>query len=382
MKKIYLILIVIATGISAFGQNQPNNVDIGLFPNGSHGSNAGSGASVAISLRPRTGTYTATPTAQSFVVILFGPSTLFAETDVVTVSQYNPAIFGTNTMDIQAPTTIGSNVYFPMALSLTTGLNLSSMTLNNWSFAFTIAFSPAKSAAALQALRIVDRTNNNDITVENGGVEVFSTLDLGIGENQLTNGAFTTLPASLTNFSGYKSGSKNILKWTTASESNNKGFRILRSSDGTNYTPIGFVNSLANSGNSSTELSYSFDDNTPVTGKKNYYRLSQEDLDGGSKLSNIVLINGDKPVSIAIGAIFPNPARSEVNLVIDAPRREDVTIMVMDLSGKTLSKKSVNVEIGSNTVPVEIGNLTAGSYLVRVTCKSGCETAVSKFVKQ
>ncbi len=43
-------------------------------------------------------------------------------------------------------------------------------------------------------------------------------------------------PVSLSNFSGYKNGSKNTLNWTIASEANNLGFDVQRSTDGANYT--------------------------------------------------------------------------------------------------------------------------------------------------
>ncbi|HEY6504401.1 MAG TPA: T9SS type A sorting domain-containing protein, partial [Chitinophagaceae bacterium] len=84
-----------------------------------------------------------------------------------------------------------------------------------------------------------------------------------------------------------------------------------------------------------------------------------------------------------IGGIFPNPATSLVNVIIDAPRRDDVTIVVMDALGKTLKQKLVNVETGSNTVAVEISGLAAGSYLLKVVSRSSDgESTVSKFVKQ
>ena len=44
-----------------------------------------------------------------------------------------------------------------------------------------------------------------------------------------------SLPVSLTSFSGYKEGNSNKLHWTTASESNNSGFEVQRSTDGNNY---------------------------------------------------------------------------------------------------------------------------------------------------
>ncbi|MBL7742421.1 MAG: T9SS type A sorting domain-containing protein, partial [Chitinophagaceae bacterium] len=89
------------------------------------------------------------------------------------------------------------------------------------------------------------------------------------------------------------------------------------------------------------------------------------------------------PKIAGIGGVFPNPASQLINVIVESPQREDVTLVVMDVSGKTIKQKQVNVETGSNTVPVEIGNLASGSYLVKVLSRSAeGESAVSKFVKQ
>ncbi|MDP4264813.1 MAG: T9SS type A sorting domain-containing protein, partial [Bacteroidota bacterium] len=72
-----------------------------------------------------------------------------------------------------------------------------------------------------------------------------------------------------------------------------------------------------------------------------------------------------------------------VNVLINAPQRDDVTVVVTDISGKTVKQKQVNVDIGSNTVPVEIASLASGSYLVKLICRSSdCVLATAKFNKQ
>ena len=206
--------------------------------------------------------------------------------------------------------------------------------------------------------------------------------DYSNGISSITTNVDVSLPVSLLNFSGYKNGGKNTLNWTVASEVNNLGFDVQRSTDGANYTSIGFVNSLAPGGMSSSNISYTFDDNNPV-GKKQYYRLNQKDIDGHSKLSNIVVINGDKPKTLEIGGLFPNPASTLINVIIETPKRDDVTIVMRDMSGKTVKQQLVNVDIGSNTVAVDVANLASGSYLIKLLCKtSECETAVGKFNKQ
>jgi surface protein len=189
------------------------------------------------------------------------------------------------------------------------------------------------------------------------------------------------LPVTFLNFSGYKDGSRNQLSWTTATEINNRGFEVQRSTDGVNYIAIGFVSSLAPGGNSNDKLSYRFTDNTPA-GVKQYYRLRQEDFDGRNKLSTIVLINGSKPTGVMINGLFPNPANDILNVLVAVPGRTPLTVLVTDMAGRTLSQKVVSAETGSNTIQLNVGSLSSGTYLIRLVCEDGCQPAPAKFVKQ
>jgi hypothetical protein len=89
------------------------------------------------------------------------------------------------------------------------------------------------------------------------------------------------------------------------------------------------------------------------------------------------------PDAMAIGGLYPNPARDKINVIINAPQRDNLTLIVTDVLGRTLKQQIVNVEAGSNTVAVDIANLAQGSYMVKVLCKSSdCQTATAKFNKQ
>ena len=240
-------------------------------------------------------------------------------------------------------------------------------------------------------------TKNNDACLPalgNGGAAYFPTGFGSISGDRLIDftglngfssfylhGGATSLPAGLLTFAGQKEGSVNKLRWTTTSEQNNRGFDVQRSTDGVNYVSIGFVNSLAVGGNSADNLNYTFVDNAPA-GNKQYYRLRQLDFDGRSKLSNVVMIKGDKPVILTIEGLFPNPANSLVNVQVAAPVRDKVTLAVVDITGRTVLQKVIALETGSNTIPVDISQLTNGSYMVRLVCSGNCETAVGRFVKQ
>lgn len=83
----------------------------------------------------------------------------------------------------------------------------------------------------------------------------------------------------------------------------------------------------------------------------------------------------------AVTGIFPNPARSRMNVIINAPKADDVTVIIMDISGKIIKRQQVNTVTGPNTIPVNVSSLAQGTYLLKVACKFNCETAISRFVK-
>jgi len=387
MKKVFFLVIGMVMTIMGFSQNShTNNVDLGLFDNGAHGSNASSGAFLEFSFRIVASgqTYNSSTNADDFPVFLTAPKSDFSETDVVTIVQTNGSFYGTGTMLPQGIFDLGDPQYLYIGISLSslTGMNLSSMT-TNWNYAFTLKVTTAasvnKTLAQHRMIRVVDQ-NNDDFLETIIGNPAYTRLMLE-GANQLTPSALTVLPVNMINFSGYKNGTKNTLNWTVASETNNAGFDVQRSTDGVNYTSIGFVNSQVG-GYTSEEQHYSFDDANP-SGKKQYYRLNQKDIDGHSKLSSVVMITRDKPTVLGIGGLFPNPASTLVNVIIDAPQRDKITIVVSDMAGKTVIQQQANVDLGSNTVPVNVAKLSNGSYLVKLLCQaSDCEAPAAKFNKQ
>ncbi|MBS1623559.1 MAG: hypothetical protein JST83_06040, partial [Bacteroidetes bacterium] len=96
----------------------------------------------------------------------------------------------------------------------------------------------------------------------------------------------TPLPVTLLYLTADAIDNKYIdLDWATASEINNKGFAIERSTDGREFTQIGWVDGH---GNSNTQLSYSYSDRTVQPGAVYYYRLRQVDFDGQFVYSEIV----------------------------------------------------------------------------------------------
>jgi hypothetical protein len=188
------------------------------------------------------------------------------------------------------------------------------------------------------------------------------------------------LPVTFTQFTGKKEGSVNVLSWQTATEMNNIGFELERSADGKNFTKLSFVNTKANNGNSNQVLNYAYNDIKPLAGN-NYYRLKQLDKDGKFNFSNVVLLYAGKVNQVSIASVYPNPVRNMVNVQIVSPSNEKVSLVITDITGKILIQKNTVISTGDNSKQVDVTSLSQGSYIIKVVCANGCESAAFKFTK-
>jgi hypothetical protein len=191
----------------------------------------------------------------------------------------------------------------------------------------------------------------------------------------------TAVPVSIADFKGVRQASNNMLSWTTATEINNAGFELQRSVDGVNFSSLVFVASKAANGNSNGSLNYSFNDKITLAASY-YYRLKQIDKDGRPTLSSVVFIKGTKATKFEMVSIYPNPAISDLNVSIASPKSDWVTFVVSDLAGKVIIRQSANVVSGDNNIKLNVSSLAKGTYTVKAVCADGCETAISKFIKQ
>lgn len=196
--------------------------------------------------------------------------------------------------------------------------------------------------------------------------------------NLYANRAGTVLPVNLLSFSGQRQGAGNLLKWTVEQEQDIAAYEIERSEDNRNWTTAGSVTGL---GNSPGRRSYAFADNN-VQGLQQYYRLRQVDKNGAAKLSNTIVIRGTKATTLTLNGLYPNPAATKINLMIEAPAKSNLRILITDAVGKVVKTQSAFVEAGANALSVNVTGLSQGSYLVKVVCEDGCQTASAKFVKE
>ena len=132
------------------------------------------------------------------------------------------------------------------------------------------------------------------------------------------------LLVELTEFTGEANETSVKLNWITASEKNNNGFEIERSSSGEIWETIGWVE-----GNGTTDERsvYNYIDHQPKAGL-NYYRLKQIDFDDAYEHSDVVAVNFEDPNQKV--TIYPNPTTvaRRINVKIDNPSEERVQLSV------------------------------------------------------
>jgi len=200
------------------------------------------------------------------------------------------------------------------------------------------------------------------------GVAQTATFTFNIGD--------CPLPVELINFDATYNGKSVDVKWSTASETNNDYFTVLRTTDGMNYSSIGTLQSLAPGGNSISALLYSLNDATAKIGT-NYYRLKQTDLNGDYNYSAIVPVtigNNDVPFTVT-----PNPAKNTIDLFYEA----DGTISVLkitDARGKEIYAEQLENVAGKQKHTININKFPAGIYFMALT--TGTKTQRVKLVKQ
>jgi hypothetical protein len=181
------------------------------------------------------------------------------------------------------------------------------------------------------------------------------------------------LPITFRIFTASRTNQSNvILKWETSIETNNNGFALQRNVDNKTWQMVTFIRSQAKDGNSTSPLTYTYNDLNATKGISQY-RVLQVDLDGKNRLSDIRAVRGEGQKGKTI--VYPNPSfDGKVNVVFE-DKEGSRDVMLADMNGRVIKEWK---NISGNTIQVD--NLVPGIYSMRIVVLETGEQSVEKIV--
>lgn len=173
------------------------------------------------------------------------------------------------------------------------------------------------------------------------------------------------LPVKLLKFNARLVKNNVDLNWSTGEEINNKGFDIERSLNGKTFEKIAFVKGA---GNSNLVNSYNLTDGNAFE-KTNvstlFYRLKQLDFNGQFTYSNTVIVKKDIGNNEQV-FVYPNPFKEQLNVDVTTLSKGEITLQIIDISGKIIETKMLEVLPGNNSILFDTHHLTNGIYMINI----------------
>jgi aminopeptidase N len=172
------------------------------------------------------------------------------------------------------------------------------------------------------------------------------------------------VPVELAALTASANGNIVILKWATATETNNKGFEVERKNaigNNSSWVKIGFVNGI---GTSTHTKEYSYVDGIQKYGKY-VYRLKQIDYDGKETYSLEVSIEaGLKPENFVLEQNYPNPFNPTTFINFSLPKASKVNLSIYNSLGELVNVLAYGeYEAGVYERVFDAGGFASGIYI-------------------
>ncbi len=191
-----------------------------------------------------------------------------------------------------------------------------------------------------------------------------------------------SIPVELTSFTAEYLDDEVVLKWQTATETNNSGFEIERSQKSNfrsqnDWAKISFVEGKG----TTTELTeYSYKDKI-ITPGKYVYRLKLIDFDGSFSYSDELEIDVSGPQAFALLQNYPNPFNPTTIIKFALPVDSRVKINVYNSLGQlveTLVYKEM--ESGYHEIDFDASRLASGVYLYQLQAGDPSTSSGQSFI--
>jgi hypothetical protein len=185
------------------------------------------------------------------------------------------------------------------------------------------------------------------------------------------------IPVELTSFTGVSRGTKILLEWVTATETNNHQFEIYRRSimdeKTSEWMLLGFRESI---GTTTEPQFYSYEDEIlGINANALEYRLKQLDYNGTCTYSDIISINNLAPNGFVLEQNYPNPFNPSTRIKFAIAGKQFVSLKVYDVLGNEIAALVNEVKpAGTYEVEFEANNLSAGVYYYTIVTNNFVQT--------
>lgn len=191
--------------------------------------------------------------------------------------------------------------------------------------------------------------------------------------NGVGNACDATFPVELISFEAKRKENVVEIRWSTESELNNHYFRLER---GNTTSKLELFQEIKGAGTTQEFSTYRIEDQTP-TEAKTYYRLSQVDYDGRSRIIGMVELAPEEVSTVPQVTISPNPANANAQIqlrISSTTERESphFAVIMYDLKGQILLERVyVGNASGNQLLSFKIpAKIPAGAYLISINADS------------
>jgi hypothetical protein len=191
--------------------------------------------------------------------------------------------------------------------------------------------------------------------------------------HQVAGFSMDALPVELAAFTASLDGQTALLKWKTASETNNAGFEVRhRAPDADTFGTVTFVEGA---GTTDQPRSYRAraEDLNPGTHR---FRLRQIDTDGSAHTTDPVRVRVEVKRALALQPPAPNPTQRSARLAFTTKQDGPATVALYNVLGqrvRTLYDRPARAG-REHEVEVSTDGLSSGTYFVRLRAPSGTTT--------
>ena len=98
------------------------------------------------------------------------------------------------------------------------------------------------------------------------------------------------------------------------------------------------------------------------------------DIGGNTTYSKTVSVRNLNGSAISI---YPNPVMDVMNVTISSEQQAEATVLITDLSGKTVMQQIQQLSKGMNNLVLDAGSLAKGSYMLKIIANN--KTHVQQF---